>query len=56
MRERDWADVEAERLYDLVRDGLVPDDDILDQIARSLRRVADEEHGRPVTGPIGDAI
>ncbi len=41
QRRVDWADREAERLFDLVRDGVERDDrKIVDAIADSLRHAA----------------
>lgn len=36
MRKRDWADDEAERLFDMVRDG-ADDADVTEAIAAALR-------------------
>lgn len=55
MRKKDWADAEAERLFELVRDG-ADDDRVIDEIAVSLRRASmlGEKLGQSlvVTGPL----
>ncbi len=48
MRKRDWADDEADKLFDLVRDE-VPDDEVTRRIADALRAaqraaVVEREH------------
>lgn len=53
MRRKDWADDEAERLYDMVRDD-EDDDHVTAEIAKSLRKAAQTHHDEPVTGPVGD--
>lgn len=52
-RQKDWADDEAERLYDLVRSG-TNDDEVIDQIGRALRHAVKYEHDMMMTGPVGD--
>lgn len=51
MRRKDWADDEAARLFDMVRDA-VDDYRITDEIAKSLRKAAQDFHDEPVTGPV----
>lgn len=52
MRRRDWADDEAERLFDLVRDA-IDEEAIVGEIGMSLRKAARDLKEEPVTGPIG---
>jgi hypothetical protein len=53
MRRKDWADDEAERLFDLVRDA-IDDELIVEEISKSLRKAAKDFKGVPVTGDVGD--
>lgn len=39
MRRRDWADDEADHLYEMVRDG-ADDEKVIDAIASALREAA----------------
>lgn len=48
MRRSDWADAEANRLYDLVRDA-VDDDKVIEAIADALRKAAKVEKPRTLT-------
>jgi len=54
-RRTDWADHEANRLFDMVRDG-ESDDEVIHAIGKSLRRAAQD--GRPLVacmhGPVGE--
>ena len=53
MRRKDWADDEAERLFDLVRDA-VDDDLVIGEIGKSLRKAAQDFADEPITGAIGE--
>jgi hypothetical protein len=48
MRRRDWADNEADRLVDMVRDG-VDDEKVTEAIALALRKAAGIETPRTLT-------
>jgi hypothetical protein len=53
MRRKDWADDEAERLADLMRDN----DDyylLVEEIGKSLRKAAKDFGDHPVTGDVGE--
>lgn len=52
MRQKDWADFEAERLFDLVRNDL-DDDRVIEEVAKSLRTTARDMTGARVTGMFG---
>jgi len=52
MRPKDWADHEADRLVDLMRDG-ADDERMTDEIGKSLRKAAKDFHGVRMTGEIG---
>lgn len=53
MRRIDWADREAERLFDLVRECVHDDETIIEEIGKSLRKAAKTHLEEPVTGPVG---
>lgn len=54
MRRKDWADYEADRLFDLVRECIHDDETIIEEIGKSLRKSAKTQHWAPVTGPVGE--
>ncbi len=54
MRRSDWADAEANRLYDMVRDA-VDDDRVIDAIALALRKAAGVETPKTLTRAEYDA-
>lgn len=53
LRPKDWADNEADRLVDLLRDGS-DDEELTNAIAQSLRKAAKDLHGARVTGQVGN--
>lgn len=53
MRRKDWADDEAERLFDLVR-GAIDDNSVIEEISKSLRKAARDLRDERITGPVGD--
>ena len=53
MRRKDWADHEADRFHDMLLDGLEYEE-VIEEIAKSLRKAAAEFKDEPVTGPVGE--
>ena len=54
MRPKDWADHEADRLYDVICEIIDDDMALTEMIASSLRKAARDFHEERVTGPIGE--
>jgi hypothetical protein len=55
MRRRDWADDEAEGLYEMVREG-EDDEEVIEAIALALRKAAGVETPRTLTREEYEAV